>query len=105
MKNEFIILRKVDNKGKVIHWVEINREGFYNLMVEIRDNFINNNVYSSMFVKEIPNISEISIDDERRADIDNPFVILKLEDGTRKTFYIPRWHRVIWAIMDELLKT
>ncbi len=102
-KNEFITISKVV-KGKVTKSNEIELATFYKLMLDIKESFINNNTISSQLVEMIPDIKEITIDVDRNTDCDLPFVVLTMLDGEKKVFVIPRWHRIIWGLLDEFTR-
>ena len=101
-ENEFILLTVV--RGEETTTNKLNRKDFFELMESIRRNYINNNEISSRFVRVIPEVKAMYINDIRNKELDTPFIGLEMLDGARTTISIPRHHKIIWGILDEFSK-
>ena len=96
-ENKFISLIKVSGE------VAITREKFYNLMYSIKDNYVENNQISTRFVDLIPYAGEIIVYEDRNSELDNPFVVFRMFTGESISLYIPRYHKIIWGILNEFM--
>lgn len=102
-ENGFIKIERISRKKEnVVEYVK--REDFLTLMISVRDNYINNNQVSTKLVEYIPDLREITIDEDRNKELDIPFVMLVMNNGTTTAFRIPRWHNIIWSILNGYLK-
>ncbi|MBR3254845.1 MAG: hypothetical protein IKF97_01255 [Clostridia bacterium] len=101
-KNEFIELIVVRKAETLTN--NLNRKDFFELMDSIRKNYINNNEISSRFVSIIPKVKSMYINEDRNREMDTPFIGIEMIDGSRTTISIPRYHKIIWGILDEFSK-
>ena len=44
------------------------------------------------------------INEDRNREMDTPFIGIEMIDGSRTTISIPRYHKIIWGILDEFSK-
>ena len=94
---------KWTDKDSTIGQRNINRDDFLNLMHQIKENFINNNVYATKFVQIVPDLKELKINYKRNQDMDIPFVTCVTRAG-EEVLSIPRVNKIIWGILEEYSK-
>lgn len=99
-KDTFVIKIVQDGEERV---KENNRAAFLHLMQGIKEQFVDNNEFAKKFVEIIPDVDEIEINVTRNQDCDIPFVKCT-SDGKSRVIQIPRFHRIIWAILLESAK-
>ena len=82
---------------------EIDRKNFFDIMNSVRKGFEGDNQISNLLCTRIPEITAISINQDRNSQMDVPFIQIEI-DGKIEVIDIIRYLKIIWAILDGYCK-